>query len=520
MRILFIFLFSVFTFFCKNSNVYAGKVKVSKLSGQIDWNSAENYAEAMKTMEIAREIDREKRRKKQLRDAGMSEDEIKKIIKNERMAREKGNINVDAKSDDNSKNAGNESILEDKKDKVIINDYDTYGKKSSNDTSNNEESLTIDLSAVPEPPVVNTNSEVKTYNSNYYDDFELDRMLQKVGENVNNSQNFAIFAKEVARIANKPVVKESISVPKMIKNVYNTNLEKNYELKRLSAEKNQNKHNKDNLNKPNIYVIAKKINSDKKNKIKNDYKKYYFYAINNDKNEELDVNDSNTMSLKQLEAKNIGAPYPFKRDNKSHLNQYQPQNISQVYYDKNNKHLKPIVFEKHVVNQVINNLGADNAVEIVRALINKFGKTDITDDDGNTILMHAVARKNKSLVSMLLSEGANPNFLNKEGFAPIHLAASNGDDFSVHSLIMSGANPNLVDKNGNTPLMYASKMCSINSIKMMIALGGDPLLKNKFNKKTAIDFAKENKNRSVISVLNKTNNKIYGKRKPIVLNNL
>ena len=43
-------------------------------------------------MEIAKDINREKKRRKQLRDAGLSKEEISQIIKRER----NGNINIDA----------------------------------------------------------------------------------------------------------------------------------------------------------------------------------------------------------------------------------------------------------------------------------------------------------------------------------------------------------------------------------------------------------------------------------------
>ena len=54
----------------------------------------------------------------------------------------------------------------------------------------------------------------------------------------------------------------------------------------------------------------------------------------------------------------------------------------------------------------------------------------------------------------------------------------------------------------------------------MVALGGNPLLENKFNKKTAFDFAEQNRDSSVISILKTTNKKMYGKRKPVVLDSL
>ena len=72
------------------------------------------------------------------------------------------------------------------------------------------------------------------------------------------------------------------------------------------------------------------------------------------------------------------------------------------------------MFQSQIINDVFANLGKDNATEIARALINQVGKVDVIDADGNSLLMHSIARKNQSLTAMLLSEGANPNLLNKE----------------------------------------------------------------------------------------------------------
>ena len=46
-------------------------------------------------------------------------------------------------------------------------------------------------------------NDIEGLSEQSYDDFELSRMIKKAGENARNPQHFAIFAKEVAKIANK-----------------------------------------------------------------------------------------------------------------------------------------------------------------------------------------------------------------------------------------------------------------------------------------------------------------------------
>ena len=218
-----------------------------------------------------------------------------------------------------------------------------------------------------------------------------------------------------------------------------------------------------------------------------------------------DVKVGQTINLKkdgltpaQIDAKNMGAPYPTEREDKNRLKQILPQSIAQVSYDKNNRHLTPVVFENKVGEDIIKHFNDPNSVEFVRTFINNVGNVDIEDDEGNTLLMHAVANKHQSLITMLLSEGANPNFKNKLGFTPMHLAASNGDNTAIHYLIMSGGDPNLRDNDGNTPFMYAAMMCNKETNKLMVDMGGDVSMVNKLNKnKNILDYAYNNRDRSV-----------------------
>ena len=551
-------------------NILLADVKVSQLQEMVDWDKTSNYAEAKQVMLMAKEINKEKKRRKQLKDAGVPEAEIKRIILQERQVRENGgkisqtnnaNQELSTTGYNNTNNIENNveenhELLQENQNtgKTIINDYDQYGKTNNyikqNDSNNNNilsnsNELVIDLSIIPPIPELQKKEITVDTNSNNYDDFELTRMLKKAGDNIDNPNNFAIFAKEVAIIANKPL-KKQLPLPKLEITDDDEESEYLFAQKKNGGNKFANamakKRKKTDFNgkgnKSNIYDASfhgfyaaaddltanknteeKSITSkrNKHQKTKNNQRQFYA-DIQKEQKSSFGIGDM--MSGKQVKAKNMGAPSPIKRKDTNNLKQYQPQNIAQVSYDKNNQHLQPIVFEKHLIDQVIDNLGTENSVQLARALINKIGKTDITDDDGNTLLMHAVARQNQPLITMLLSEGASPNAVNKEGFAPIHLATSNGDNSSVYALMMSGGNPNLKDNNGNTPLMYAAKMCNNNSIKIMMALGGDPTIVNNSTGYSAFDFAKENNDSNIALYMKTTTQKLLGKRQPVQLHNI
>ena len=627
-------------------------VKVEQLQEMIDWNRDVNFDEAKKNLRLAKEINIEKRRRKQLIDAGVSEEEVTKIIQNERLARanggklplsqnnktinsEKHNDNDEDGEDDENDNGDEDFWLTNKpskksgqnqpedNDEVTINGKKMpYGSNAemiekkrqakSEGDSNNTEDINVDNKAdnnytlpkkttydyvIQQKPLNNKQKRDIIYNDieglskQSYDDFELSRMVKKAGENANNPQHFAIFAKEVAKIANKQNITNKsdveVEIPQINyddenehfndftantrqyqqnqnksklyanswvryggknikKNTQSQNVYKRLENMYAVATENQpnNAHNNRSLNRKltndtnsNTITYYKNKNH-KKNYITNkNAKSSELYSFNSVKSsnslDETNVNNEEMheatnsdaeivlgksyITEKQAKAKQNGAPYPYRRESADKRTQYLPQNISQIAYDNNNKHLKPAIFESHVINQVFDNLGDPNAVQIARALINKVGETDIKDEDGNTLLMHAVARKNQSLIAMLLAEGASPNTMNKEGFAPIHLASSNGDDTAIHSLMISGANPNLKDKDGNTALMYAAKMGNANSVKLMMSLGGDPTITNLSTGRTAFDFANENENPIITTLLETRTRNMLRKRHPVEL---
>ena len=155
-------------------NILLAEVKVSQLQEMVDWDKTSNYAEAKQVMLMAKEINKEKKRRKQLKDAGVPEAEIKRIILQERQVRENGgnisqtnntNKELSTTSYNNAGNVENNSeenheLLQENQNtgKTIINDYDQYGKTNNyvkqNDSNNNNilsnsNELVIDLSIIP-----------------------------------------------------------------------------------------------------------------------------------------------------------------------------------------------------------------------------------------------------------------------------------------------------------------------------------------------------------------------------------
>ena len=64
-----------------------------------------------------------------------------------------------------------------------------------------------------------------------------------------------------------------------------------------------------------------------------------------------------------------------------------------------------------------------------------------------------------ALMQMLLTAGCNTNACNKDGMAPAHKAAAQGDADVVKLLVSNGASPNLQDSLGFTPMHFVCAVC-------------------------------------------------------------
>ena len=635
------------------------KVVVQQLNETINWDDPRFYKEAKANLARAKEIKKDAKRRKALKNAGLSNEEIKRIMREEKQ-NSVNNIQATKQKKQNTSKAQNIEEEEDEDDDDIINvkangDIAKYNKSFDFFENNNKQNQKLVYDSGVEnndvkksnyqnqAPITNNYNTYNTYNtynnreeddyknivpeipalpSGKYvsqpteEDFAIQSLAKKAGNNVNNSQNFKTFTKELARVANQPATirktnREILEEAEMIarKQQIEQQLNEYYKQKQLESDYGYNdndyysynyntsnglksgkkgkkkvsigqqyasavnKYNNKtqakkvyatNKQNGNLYAVSSKSNKNSKSNNRQDNNKMYasvgasdrFYAsalpsiggsplskqsgktsskkakspLNQKEAEQkqsdnrelgdIEYTDDNTsvvgrvyMTEEQIKAKNVGAPTPVLRRNTDRRIQIMPPNISQVgSYDKNNKHLQRVAFEENIINDVFDHLLDSNSIEIVRALINKVGKTDIVDAYGNSLLMHAVALKHQSLIAMLLAEGADPNLVNNEGFSSLHLASSNGDNISLYHLLMAGGDPNKRDQDGNTALMYAVMMCNLSSIKLMVSLGGDITARNGMTNKSVVDYAEQNNNVEVRNFLLNKNNSTFRKR--------
>ncbi|HZF78742.1 MAG TPA: ankyrin repeat domain-containing protein [Rubrivivax sp.] len=105
-------------------------------------------------------------------------------------------------------------------------------------------------------------------------------------------------------------------------------------------------------------------------------------------------------------------------------------------------------------------------------------KVDLANASGETPLMMAALKGNLQGTQRLIERGAQ---INREGWTPLHYAASNGQEDStavVKLLLDRGAPVDARAPNGNTPLMMAARYGAFRSAELLLARGADRRLRN------------------------------------------
>lgn len=100
--------------------------------------------------------------------------------------------------------------------------------------------------------------------------------------------------------------------------------------------------------------------------------------------------------------------------------------------------------------------------------------------EGNRALSISCLKGDAATAKVLLEHGAYPNFRSKDGFAPLHDAALNGNREVIELLVAHGAEINAVDsESASTALHYAASFNRLNAVKALIEHGADANLRNK-----------------------------------------
>lgn len=137
-------------------------------------------------------------------------------------------------------------------------------------------------------------------------------------------------------------------------------------------------------------------------------------------------------------------------------------------------------------NRALHLAALENAPDSVAALTQAPGiDLNVQNAVGETALMLAVIRDHRAIVDALLIAGAQ---VNKPGWAPLHYAASTGNNALVKLLLDKYAFIDAQSPNGTTPLMMAARQGHTSTVKLLAGEGADLFMKSEQGM-SARDFA-------------------------------
>ena len=129
----------------------------------------------------------------------------------------------------------------------------------------------------------------------------------------------------------------------------------------------------------------------------------------------------------------------------------------------------------------------DESFKVAAALLEAPGlRVDATNHAGETALMMAALKGQLAWAQRLVAAGAA---INREGWTPLHYAASGGGFEVVRWLLEQGAQIEAPSPNRSTALMMAARYGASESVELLLARGADTRLRNDRGL-TAADFAR------------------------------
>jgi hypothetical protein len=147
-----------------------------------------------------------------------------------------------------------------------------------------------------------------------------------------------------------------------------------------------------------------------------------------------------------------------------------PKEYYQQPFSKQNSHLPPVDFASYYAGLAFKYTKSDDYLN-VRYFVKKYNFVDVTDENGNNLLMAAVTYNGIKTARMLLANQIfHINAQNKQNLrCPLHIAVINNNYEMTRLLLTMGASPNIKDASNMTPLDYSRLLDNSQINSLLIA---------------------------------------------------
>ncbi len=125
----------------------------------------------------------------------------------------------------------------------------------------------------------------------------------------------------------------------------------------------------------------------------------------------------------------------------------------------------------------------------VRDLISQRADVNASEPDGFTALHWAAQRNNLELAEALLTAGAKADAVSRYKVTPMALACTNGNAALIERLLKAGVDPNATSEQGQTALMTAAMTGTPEAVRVLLARGANPNLTEPLQNQTALMWA-------------------------------
>ncbi|KAI4455258.1 ankyrin repeat ph and sec7 domain containing protein secg-related [Holotrichia oblita] len=152
-----------------------------------------------------------------------------------------------------------------------------------------------------------------------------------------------------------------------------------------------------------------------------------------------------------------------------------------------------------LIDSFLRNITKLNSTEM-KSFLKRLKDINIQDEDGNTLLHHAITNKDIRLFYLLLQHGANTEVPNRFGETPLHVVIQYKEEEAFKVLLRKDSNVNIQDVYQKTPLHYTVEYKNIHFVRLLLQKGANTNLGCRLGK-SALHYAVEENNLFILEAL-------------------